>query len=202
VGIRRADTTQKDIALTFDDGPDEQYTTEVLAILAHYSVSATFFCIGSQIEKCPDVLRSIAQGGHTVANHSWSHPYLTQCTSHDVSWQIESTSGLIAEVLGCRPLLMRPPYGDLDDRVEGQIASLGYQVILWDVDSVDWSGIPGPQVAANVLPAVRPGAIVLHHCAGRVAGTVEALPYLIEVTRAMGYRYARLEHLLGIPAYR
>lgn len=200
--FRCADTSQREVALTFDDGPDETFTPQVLEILHHYGVHATFFCIGSQIQKYPDVLRNIAEGGHTIANHSWSHPHLTTMAAHDVMWELAATSGLIEEVVGCRPLFMRPPYGDLDARVEALIESEDYHVILWDVDSVDWSGIAGPQVAAHVLPDLHPGAIVLHHSAGRVAGTVAALPYLIEVTQAMGYRYARLADMLGIPAYK
>ncbi|MCY0875565.1 MAG: polysaccharide deacetylase family protein [Firmicutes bacterium] len=201
MSIRSIHSVQKHLALTFDDGPDRSFTPQVLDILAQYAVPATFFCLGSQVNAFPEVLRRMHTEGHTIANHTWSHPYLTRSSVHDLVWEVQSTSDLIHDISGCRPRFFRPPYGDTDASVEEQIALLGYQSILWSVDSTDWSGISGPEVAARVIPHLHPGAIVLHHSAGHVAGTVAALPYLIEVTRALGYEYVRLEDMLGQPAY-
>ena len=195
------EATDKSIALTFDDGPDETYTNAVLDILEHYRVSATFFCLGSQVEKHPDVLRKMVRAGHVIGNHSWDHPYFTKETDADIRRQIEKTSDVIEQTTCVRPRLFRPPYGDVDDRVTGLVQGLGYHVVLWDVDSRDWAGIPGPTIVANVVPRLRPQAIVLHHCAGNVAGTVDALPYLIETQEAMGYRFTTLDALWNMSAY-
>lgn len=189
------------LALTFDDGPDLQYTPPILDLLERYGVPATFFCIGSQIQRRPNVLRRMVQSGHTVANHSWSHPHLTRETSEAVGMELDWTSIIIAETVGLRPRFFRPPYGDLNDAVAHQAQDRGYEIVLWDVDSVDWSGIPGPHIAANVLPRLQSGAILLHHSAGNVAGTVDALPYLIEVAQAIGYQFVRLDEIMGTPAY-
>lgn len=115
--------------------------------------------------------------------------------------QLEQTSDIIEEIVGLRPRLFRPPYGDIDDTVSAQVHSLGYDIVLWDVDSVDWSGISGPNILANVLPPLQADSILLHHCAGNVRGTVDALPYLIEVAHAMGYEFVTVDALMGNSAY-
>lgn len=200
-GIRPIAADDMPLALTFDDGPDLQYTPPILDILKRYGVPATFFCIGSQIQRHPDVLRRMVQSGHTVANHSWSHPHLTRETAGAVGMELDWTSIIIAETVGLRPRFFRPPYGDFNDAVAHQAQDRGYEIVLWDVDSVDWSGIPGPHIAANVLARLKSGAILLHHSAGNVAGTVDALPYLFEVAQAMGYQFVRLDEIMGTPAY-
>ncbi|MFD1678076.1 polysaccharide deacetylase family protein [Alicyclobacillus fodiniaquatilis] len=199
--IRRVLTNEKWLALTFDDGPNDHYAQAILNILARYEVPAAFFCIGTHVQQHPDVLRQMVDAGHVVANHSWNHPHLTKVTQDELISQLESTSASIAEVIHKRPRLFRPPYGDLDSRVIEQTHSLGYDIVLWDVDSVDWSGIPGERIAANVLPNIRSGSIVLQHCDGPVAGTIDALSYIIEVAVAMGYRFVGLEELMGVSAY-
>ncbi|GMA64376.1 polysaccharide deacetylase family protein [Alicyclobacillus fastidiosus] len=142
----------KRIALTFDDGPDLQYTPEILEILDAYGVQSSFFCIGSQVQKFPNVLRRMVRDGHVVANHSWDHPYLTKESKSSVRMQLEQTSDIIEETVGLRPRLFRPPYGDINETLSTQVHSLGYDIVLWDVDSVDWSGISGPSILSNVLP--------------------------------------------------
>lgn len=189
------------LTITFDDGPDDKHVPVILDILQHYGVPATFFCIGEHVSRHPDVLLRMLQQGHTVANHSWNHPHLTQLSDADIEWQLESTSKCMQEVTGLRPRFFRPPYGNTDARVENVARCLSYQTVLWDVDSVDWSGISGPEIAANVLPKLRSGAIILHHSSGNVAGTVEALPYIIEVAKAMNYTFIKLEELTGAAPY-
>ncbi|MCL6445246.1 MAG: polysaccharide deacetylase family protein [Alicyclobacillus sp.] len=190
--IRQIPASEQILFLTFDDGPDDEYTPEVLDILRHYGVPAVFFCLGSQAETHPNVLVRMAEEGHTVGNHSWDHPFLTKLPPEEVVRQLESTSASIEAKIGRRPILFRPPYGDVNERVVQQASELGYQTVLWSVDSVDWSGIPGPEVAANAISRLCPGGIMLHHSAGNVAGTVAALPYVIEVARKLGYRFERL----------
>ncbi|WAH42533.1 polysaccharide deacetylase family protein [Alicyclobacillus fastidiosus] len=191
----------KRIALTFDDGPDLQYTPEILEILDAYGVQSSFFCIGSQVQKFPNVLRRMVRDGHVVANHSWDHPYLTKESKSSVRMQLEQTSDIIEETVGLRPRLFRPPYGDINETLSTQVHSLGYDIVLWDVDSVDWSGISGPSILSNVLPPLKADSILLHHCAGNVSGTVDALPYLIEVAKAIRYQFVTIDVLLGTPAY-
>lgn len=195
------DQTVRLLALTFDDGPDERFTPTILDALDKYRVPATFFCIGSHVEKHPQVFRRMVESGHIVANHSWSHPYFTKTSADDILCELEETSEMMVNTVGLRPRFFRPPYGDMDQKVELQVTKLGYHMVLWDVDAVDWSGISGPQIAANVLSQLEPGAVILHHCAGNVAGTVDALPYIIKVAQMMGFTFVSLDKLLGIAPY-
>ncbi|SDW74821.1 Peptidoglycan/xylan/chitin deacetylase, PgdA/CDA1 family [Alicyclobacillus hesperidum] len=175
------------LTITFDDGPDAEYTPQILETLRHYGVPAVFFCIGEQVARYPDVLRAIDAAGHAIGNHTMTHPHLTELPNDEIRKQLTDAANQIEATIGKRPHLFRPPYGDMDERVERIARELGYQPVLWDVDSVDWSGIPGPTVAANVLPHLKPGAIVLQHAGEHAEGTPAALPYIIEVAVAMGY---------------
>ncbi|MCL6624974.1 polysaccharide deacetylase family protein [Alicyclobacillus shizuokensis] len=202
VNAHSAGQRRRGLALTFDDGPDEEYTPFIIDILNHYRIPAIFFCLGQQVEKYPDVLRRMANTGHTVGNHSWSHPDLTKLSADDVCSELMDTDAVIRECLGVSPRFVRPPYGSTHDALDSYIRSLGFEVVLWDIDSHDWTGIPGSEIARNVVPRLRPGSIILQHCSGRVKGTTEALPYIIEIALGMGYTFTSLEHIIGSPPYR
>jgi peptidoglycan/xylan/chitin deacetylase (PgdA/CDA1 family) len=190
------------VALTFDDGPDDVHTPRVLDILAAHGVTATFFCVGRQVERYPDVLRRMRAEGHVVANHTARHLHLTAEAPDTVRREIEEGRDAIRAAGGVNPRWLRPPFGDWNPDTDAVAAELGLDVVLWDVDSVDWSGIPGPAVAANVLGQVTGDAIVLHHSAGNVAGTVEALPYELAVGAARGWSFVPLGELVGSQPYR
>jgi peptidoglycan/xylan/chitin deacetylase (PgdA/CDA1 family) len=192
------------VALTFDDGPDAQYTPVVLDILSAYAVKATFFCIGEQAQWHPAVLRRIDAEGHLVGNHTWNHPYLTRLSRAEVQQQVTAAGAEIERLIGKRPLLFRPPYGDRNQAVSDEIAALGYQMVMWDVDSQDFLGRTGPQIASRILSQVSPGAIILQHCAGigdRCKASAEALPYVIETLRAMGYRLTTVAEATSTPGH-
>lgn len=191
--------TDKRIALTFDDGPNDLAALSILDILQRYHVRATFFCIGSEAQKHPEILRRMAADGHVIGNHSYSHPDLTKETNDEVRRQLEHTCDIIEETVGLHPRLFRPPFGNVDDRVKN--AAQDSHVVLWNVDSQDWRRIPGPAIAANVLASLQEESIVLLHCFEDAHGTVEALPYLIEVGSALGYQFVTADAILGVPAY-
>lgn len=197
----QSDSRDRRLVLTFDDGPDDEHTPAVLEALKHYGVPAAFFCLGAQVEKHPDVLRRIVQSGHIVGNHSWSHPHLTKESLTIVVDELSQTSSIIAQTIGLTPRLFRPPYGDIDDKLTSRIDEMDYRIVLWDVDSEDWSGIPSTKIVANVVSRLKEKAILLHHSAGNVQGTVEALPYLIEVARSLGYEFVGLDELIDESAY-
>ncbi|KPV40920.1 hypothetical protein AN477_21365 [Alicyclobacillus ferrooxydans] len=199
--LKKIESHDKTLFLTFDDGPDSDYTPAVLDVLACYGVPATFFCIGSQVEKHPGVVREIRELGHTVGNHTWSHPYLTKVTEAELIDEIVRTATAIENILGLRPKLMRPPYGDVNGNVLKLVWDLGCHVVMWDVDSVDWSGIKGPRIVSNVIPYLQSGSILLHHSAGQAFGTPEALPYIIETARKMGYCFASISEHIGVQVY-
>jgi peptidoglycan/xylan/chitin deacetylase (PgdA/CDA1 family) len=122
----------------------------------------------------------------------------------DVVAQVERTRTEIDRVTGVKTRFFRPPYGDLNDEVVRKVTSLDHEILLWDIDSWDWKGLTGPQVAKNILAHVRDGSIVLQHCAGpteTVKGTLEALPYIIEVLRESGFTFSTVPQMLHLSAY-
>ncbi|WP_244297344.1 polysaccharide deacetylase family protein [Brevibacillus antibioticus] len=196
----------KEIALTFDDGPDQLWTPRVLDIFAHYQVKATFFCVGQMVKYNPKILERIVKEGHVVGNHSWDHPDFTKIPLLAVHEQVERTSDQIEKVVGVRPRMVRPPYGAVNEEVIQLFAASDYEMILWDIDSWDWKGLTGPQVASNILGHVTPGAVVLQHSAGgtkdTLKGSVDALPYVIEVLREQKYTFSTVSDMFQLAAYR
>jgi peptidoglycan/xylan/chitin deacetylase (PgdA/CDA1 family) len=196
---------RKAVAFTFDDGPDDVWTPQIVAVLDQMGVKGTFFCVGKRVVQSPKVLQHLLNRGHIVGNHSWSHPNFTKIPVEDIQMEIESATDAIERVGGIRPKLFRPPYGALTDTVIQEVIRLQYKIIFWDVDSLDWSGITAQQVVANVLAHAHPGAIILMHSAGgrgeSLEDTVRALPKIITTLRNEGYSFMTVPDLLGIPAY-
>lgn len=198
-------TDRKEVALTFDDGPDNVWTPRILAVLSQYDIKATFMCVGQRVQENPRFLRQIIREGHIVGNHSWDHPNFTKVPLSEVRQQIELTSTEIQRVAGVRPHFFRPPYGALNNEVIREIISMNYKIVFWDVDSLDWAGLTGPQTAANVLAHTRPGSIILMHFAGgrgaSLEDTLQSLPYIILTLREEGYTFKTVSELLNMPPY-
>jgi len=197
---------QNRISLTFDDGPDDVWTPQVLNALKQHNIKATFFIVGERAAAHPQVLQRIVREGHVVGNHSWDHPNFTKITADERVSQINRTAQTIEQIAKVKTKLFRPPYGALDPDIVREIASMDYDIIFWDVDSLDWSGLNGPQVVANVLAHAERGSIILQHCAGghgeNLSGTVAAIPYLATVLEKEGFQFATVPELLKITPYR
>ncbi|MEV6975758.1 polysaccharide deacetylase family protein [Kitasatospora sp. NPDC093806] len=195
----RRDTPR--VALTFDDGPDPVHTRQVLEILDRYGARATFFCVGHHVAALPDEVRRIADAGHELGNHSWSHPFLPDLTPEQLREQLDRTTEAVARVTGEAPTRFRPPYGGLTPEVLATLAEHPGTVTLWDVDSRDWSR-PGPErIAETVLGGVRPGSVVLmHEGAGDRGQTVRALPSIIEGLLERGLEPVTVGELAAVPA--
>lgn len=204
--ILNGPTNRKQVALTFDDGPDDVWTPRILSVLSEYNIKATFMCVGERVQQNPRFLLHIVQEGHVVGNHSWNHPNFTRISVAEALQQIEQTSTEIERVARVNPRFFRPPYGALDSEVIREIMSLGYKILFWDVDSLDWSGLTGPQAAANVLAHSGPGSIILMHFAGgrgeSLEDTVQALPYIIQTLHGEGYTFKTVPELIDTVPYR
>ena len=169
-----------EIALTFDDGPNPPYTSQILAILQQYQVPATFFAIGSEAANHPALVSDESQQGIVIGNHTWTHPNLTTISPDQVQTELERTSEEIQADAGVEPTLFRPPGGNFNSQVQAIAASLGLSTILWNVDPKDWSR-PGTNVIIQrVLDATHNGAIILmHDGGGDRSQTVAALPTIM-----------------------
>ncbi|WP_344328154.1 polysaccharide deacetylase family protein [Kitasatospora putterlickiae] len=186
------------VALTFDDGPDPEFTPRVLDVLRRHDAPAAFFCIGLQALAHPGVVRRIADAGQTVGSHTWSHAYLPDLGPTGLARQLGHTGEVLAEACGDGRAIrwLRPPYGGRSPALLRAVDASGLVTVLWDVDAKDWSR-PGPAVIAErVLSQVRPGSVILmHDGGGDRSQTVAALPAVITGLRARGYRIVDLDAL-------
>jgi peptidoglycan-N-acetylglucosamine deacetylase len=201
------------LALSFDDGPDPTWTPRILDILKQKNVPATFFVIGWDANKWPQLLRREYEEGHEIGNHTYSHPDWENpnLSSTQIRWELNLTERLIESVVGVKPLLFRPPYGiDHQPDFAEEVAHLpiaqdmGYIIVGQRVDPDDWSqlrpGVPLPasKIVENVLREAPKGNIVLlHDGGGDRSQTVAALPQLIDALRAKGYEFVSVPDLIG-----
>jgi Predicted xylanase/chitin deacetylase len=191
------------VALTFDDGPDEHWTPRILDILKEKNVKATFFVIGQQVQKHPDVLRRIYTEGHVVGDHTFDHADLTKLTPERVDQEIEECATVIRTVIGRTPKLVRPPFGFHNAMVDNTVYARNRVIILWSLDTEDWTGLDAAAIKARVLPKMRNGYIILQHSGvnPKLGGSVQALPDIIEGLRAQGYTFVTVAELLDTPPY-
>lgn len=157
---------EKVVALTFDDGPDDYYTLQILDILKREKIKATFFVVGQMAARHPSVLKKIDQEGHIIGNHTWDHQQLPKLSENQVKNEVLQPANLIFHYLGKRPLLFRPPYGALNSAVTRQIAGFHYKIIQWSIDTRDWAGPSVNKIVRTVMHQVRPGSIILQHSLG------------------------------------
>ncbi|WP_306322847.1 MULTISPECIES: polysaccharide deacetylase family protein [unclassified Streptomyces] len=189
--ILRLDTDPDDraMALTFDDGPDPAYTPEILRILRRHDVRATFLVCGGRARQSPDLLREMADAGHVIGNHTWTHPLLLKLDRPRIRAEMERTAELIERTIGEPPLWFRAPYGAWNRNVFELGTELGMEPLAWTVDSLDWDDPGAPTVISRVVKRAAPGVIVLGHDAGgdrsqTLTAVRDYLPRLIDA----GYR--------------
>jgi peptidoglycan-N-acetylglucosamine deacetylase len=180
----------KDIALTIDDGPDPVYTPQVLEVLRRYQVTATFSMIGLHVAAYPDLARSVADAGHLVANHTWTHADLVTMPVRAVRSELVLASRAIHAATGQRPGLFRAPYGAWSPAVIRQCEHMKMIPLDWSVDPRDWARPGTPSIVRNILQNTRPGSIILEHDGGgNRSETVAALRSVIPALLAEGYRF-------------
>jgi len=185
---------QKRVALTFDDGPSAM-TPEYLSVLREKGVHATFFLIGSNVQRQPGLAAMIAAGGNEIGNHTYSHLNLAKASVTEAVYDLLRGQACIEQASHQRLSLMRPPGGELDLPVIGAIQKLGYKIIFWNIDPQDWkTGATSKQIIGNIMTNLRPGAIILLH-EGKPA-TLQALPELIDDLRQRGYEIDTVSGLL------
>jgi peptidoglycan-N-acetylglucosamine deacetylase len=194
---------KRQVALTFDDAPDNIYTPRVLDVLKKEGVKATFFCVGNRIEAHPDVVKRMVAEGHVLGNHSYSHPNLPKLSDAKFREEIRKTDQLIMKYAGYAPSFVRPPYGNISEGQIQWLASQHRKVVNWNIDSLDWKGLTRDQVAVNVLSNIKPNAIILQHsgigAGGNLDGTVEALPEIIAKLKKDNVKFVTVPGMIGIP---
>jgi peptidoglycan-N-acetylglucosamine deacetylase len=175
----------KVLYLTFDDGPSREWTPKVLEILNRYDAKATFFQLGRAQRAYPALVRRISAAGHTIANHSTTHRDLTMLSNGGIRWEVRN---------GPDSPCFRPPYGAINHRVRSVLRSGGVRdIILWDIDTLDWTTPGSHRIAQTVIKYARPGKIVLMHDGGaNRAQTVAALGTVLRELNDQGYVFRSL----------
>lgn len=188
------------VALTFDDGPNPPYTQRILKILREQNVIATFFVVGSQVQKYPEVVREISESGYPVENHSLTHPKLYKLANTVVDAELDQARDLIMQNTNVEPKWFRPPYGTSNVIIDEAVAKRGYKLVFWTVDTLDWKAPDTEFIWQRFISQIRPGAIVLlHDGGGNRDKTIAILPRIIQYLRDQGYSFVTLDQLYGGP---
>ena len=187
------DTQQetKKIALTFDDGPHPQYTPEMLAALKDRDVKATFFLLGEEVEKYPEIVEEIYEQGHLIGNHSYKHEQLSKLSMKQACEQVNRTNELICDVTGTYPSYIRPPFGDWHEKLDCDVNMVE---VLWDVDTLDWSSQNHAQIVNKVLKNVQENDIILMHDGYETS--VTAAEEIIDTLKKQGYEFVTVDEIL------
>jgi peptidoglycan-N-acetylglucosamine deacetylase len=193
--VARIDTWEKVVALTFDDGPDPMHTPRVLDVLDRHKVRATFFMMGRQVERYPDVAREVRARGHEIGNHSYSHPKLVLMSPRQVREEIERTDQLLRGIGVTGDIYFRPPHAAKFLVLPFVLVRMKKLSVLGDVDAEEWKRHPAAVMTASVLRQVRPGSIIgLHDPMG--SQTLRTVDDSITALAARGYRFETVSELL------
>jgi len=198
------------IAMTFDDGPSATLTPKLLDFLKSKGIKVTFFVLGENAVRNPEILKRAIAEGHEIGNHSWSHPVLSKMAYDAVHSELQRTNDVIQQATGIKPTLMRPPYGAITAEQKDRIhKDFGYEIILWDVDPLDWKIIKGETAAErsarveNVIlhgnkdeHGARNGSIILSHDIH--ATTVDAMPDTLTQLLAKGFKFVTVSELIAM----
>lgn len=193
------ETQEKIVALTFDDGPDDEYTNQVLDLLAEYDAKATFFIIGKNAEKHPEVILRQFEEGHELANHTYSHPWNTSLKR--IEEEMNKTDDIIYSITGFKPTLFRPVGGLYTDGMIDVAVKNGYTVIMWSwhQDTEDWKNPGVKKIVHKVLEGTNPGDVILFHDGGSDrTQTVEALKEILPVLQKQGYQFVTISEMLEL----
>jgi peptidoglycan/xylan/chitin deacetylase (PgdA/CDA1 family) len=205
--------TEREVALTFDDGPNPPYTDRILDVLKAERAPATFFVVGRAAAAYPNTLRRIVREGHAIGNHTWDHKHMIVESTATMRSELLRTDAVIAHITGIHTTLMRPPFGARDFAVIGEAHKLGYRVVMWSVPlPKDWEQPGVATISRRVVDAATDGGIIVlhdgnegilctrdhrpaHDCdrGQEVAATRE----IIEALRARGFRFVTIPQLIA-----
>ncbi len=198
-GIRGSKT----LALTYDDGPNDPHTLKLLDVLAKCNVRATFFMIGRHVQQRPDLARAVAQAGHVIGNHTFTHPLLIFCSAAETRRQLLDCRKALEDAVGEHSNLFRPPFGGRRPATLRAARELGMQTVMWNVTGYDWNAPPAATIENKVARQMRGGDIVLLHDGGHKAmeadrsQTVIATENLIRRYRDQGYEFVTVDEMPG-----
>lgn len=189
--------TEKKIYLTFDDGPTPEVTEWVLAVLKQHDIKATFFCIGDNIRKHPEIFQKVVQEGHSIGNHTYNHLQGWKTSDKDYLENIKQFEDTIISQgnTGLKNKLFRPPYGKIRPSQSARLRKKGYKIIMWDVLSADFDIRIAPEKCLdNVVKNTTQGSIIVFHDSKKAFQNLEyTLPKTIEILKEKGFLFDRID---------
>lgn len=200
IGLPRG---SKQIALTYDDGPNDPHTLRLLEVLAKHDAKATFFLIGRFVEQRPDIVREVVKAGHVIGNHTFTHPNLIFVNNGDTRSELERCIRAIQDAVGGTPRLFRPPFGGRRPGTLRIARSLGLEPIMWNITGYDWNVPPAERIVARVSGRIRGGDVILlhdgshHGMGGDRAQTVIATDRLLERFHKEGREFVTIDEMVG-----
>jgi peptidoglycan-N-acetylglucosamine deacetylase len=198
--ICKATTDKKEIAISFDDGPAENYTLQILNILDTENVKATFFCIGNRIAGNEYILKQAKAEGHIIGNHSYSHHFwFDMYSSKKMQDDLRQMDAEMERVTGVKPKLFRPPYGVTNPNLAKAIKNGGYTAVGWSVRSMDTVIKDEKKLLEKINTGIKPGAVFLFHDTSKT--TADVLPLFIQEVKKRGYNIIPLDKLLALQPY-
>jgi peptidoglycan/xylan/chitin deacetylase (PgdA/CDA1 family) len=194
----------KQIVLTYDDGPNDPHTLKLLDVLAKHGVRATFFMIGRYVRQRPDIARAVAQAGHVIGNHTFTHPLLIFQSAAGTRMELVDCHQALEDAVGEHSSLFRPPFGGRRPATLRVARALGLETVMWNVTGYDWNAPPAAVIEKKVVRRMRGGDVILLHDGGhRAMGadraqTVIATDNLIRRCKDQGYEFATVEEMLAV----
>lgn len=200
----------RQLALTFDDGPNDPHTFQLLDLLAQHQAKATFFLIGKYVRRRPEIARAIQSAGHAIGNHTYNHPNLIFCSPASVRRELEDCRSALEDALGKFQPLFRPPFGGRLPHVLQISRSLGLMPVMWSITGYDWNADSPESILTHVFKQMNTGRkgrgeIILLHDGGHLAfgvnrsHTVEATRRLLEKYSSEGREFVSIPDLRQLP---
>jgi peptidoglycan/xylan/chitin deacetylase (PgdA/CDA1 family) len=191
----------KQLALTYDDGPNDPHTLRLLEVLAKHNVHATFFLVGRFVQQRPDIVREIVKIGHVVGNHTFTHPLLTLKSGAEVRKELIDCRAALQDAIGEHSNLFRPPFGGRRPAVLRVVRELGLQPVMWNVTGYDWTAPPAEVIERKVANQIHGGNVILLHDGGHKrmgadrSQTVLATDHLITRYKSEGYEFVTIQQM-------
>lgn len=199
VPVYSVETEEKVVALTFDAAWGADKTRGIIELLEKYDADGTFFLVGFWIDKYPEETKLIAEKGLEIGNHSNNHLHMSKLKNDEIKKEIESVNVRLQELTGKTPKYFRPPFGEYDNKLLENVAALDMVGVQWSVDSLDWKGLSGEEIAKRVLSRVHNGAIILFH--NNSDHVLDALPIILPKLKADGYKCVSIDELVMTENY-
>ena len=194
VPVYCVDTSADKCAISFDAAWGADKTRGIIDLLKKYDADGTFFLVGFWIDKYPEETKFIAESGLEIGNHSNNHLHMSKISKDEISKEIDSVNERIKNLTGKTPAYFRPPFGEYDNKLLSAVNEKNMVGVQWSIDSLDWKGLSGEQIAARVIPKLKNGAIILFH--NNSDHVLDALKIILPRLKADGYKAVSIDELV------